>query len=177
LCLPVLETDTVTSTDERDARIRTEYYAGTSAIELGVEYGLSRSQIHRIVAAGPPVNGYSDDDLDDEDVFGVDDYEPVPPFVFVGLATPEDHKGNPLGDGNGRVFGPGPRAIDGRGVSVSNPELEIWRWCTHAEAEGDFDAAERVRADWPGQLAAAGVRCDERGRWVQDTTPRVGPMR
>ena len=78
MCLPVLETDTVTSTDERDARIRTEYYAGTSAIELGVEYGLSRSQIHRIVAAGPPVNGYSDDDLDDEDVFGVDDYEPVP---------------------------------------------------------------------------------------------------
>ena len=41
-------------TRERDERIRERYAAGESAIELGLEYGLSRSQIHRIVAAGPP---------------------------------------------------------------------------------------------------------------------------
>jgi hypothetical protein len=84
-----------------------------------------------------------------------DSYEPVPPFTFVGLVLAEDRKGNPLRDGNGRAFPPSPRAVDGRGVSVPNPELDIWRWCAHADAEGDFDAAERVRADWAGQLAAA----------------------
>jgi hypothetical protein len=113
------------------------------------------------------VDDYGDDD-DEPEAGPFDDYEPVPRFVFVGLATPEDRKGNPLKDGNGHVFPPSPRAIDGRGVSVPNPDLEIWRWCAHADAEGDYEAAERVRADWAGQLAAAGVRCDDRGRWVQD---------
>lgn len=152
-------------TTDRDTAIRREYYAGRSAIELGTEYGLSRSQVHRIVAAGPP-----DDDLDDDDNGGgYDDYEPVPPFVFVGMAAPEDYKGNPLCDGYGRPFPPGPRAVDGRGVSVPNPELDIYRWCAHADAEGDSEGAQRVRDEWARQLAGAGVRYDDdRGRWVQN---------
>jgi len=111
-----------------------------------------------------------DDDEDDDDdgyVGRYDDYEPVPRFVFVGLADPEDYRAKPLKDGAGRPFPPGPRAVDGRGVSVPNPELDIWRWCAHAEAEGDYEAAERVRADWARQLAEAGVWRDDAGRWRQ----------
>lgn len=155
-------------TSERDTAIRARYYAGESAIELGADYGLSRSQIHRIVAAGVP-DGYDDDDLDDAGgMLVLDDYEPIPPFVFVGMADPQDRNGRPLVDGNGHPFPPGPRAIDGNGASVSNPELEIYRWCVHAEVDGDSDGAEWVRADWARQLAEAGVSYDdERGRWVQ----------
>lgn len=49
---------------------------------------------------------------------------------------------------------------------MPNPELDVWRWCAHRRAEGDYDAAEAVEADWAAQLAAAGVSYDdERGRW------------
>jgi hypothetical protein len=109
---------------------------------------------------------YDEYDDGDEDAGPYDDYEPVAPFRFVGLAVPEDRRGNPLKDGNGRPFGPSPRALDGNGVSVPNPELEIWRWCAHARADGDDDGAERCEADWAAQLAAAGVYEDERGRWI-----------
>jgi hypothetical protein len=101
----------------------------------------------------------------DEDAGPFDDYEPVAPFRFVGLAVPVDRKGDPLKDGNGRPFPPSPRALDGNGVSVPNPDLEIWRWCAHARADGDDDGAERCEADWQRQLADAGVWCDESGRW------------
>jgi hypothetical protein len=118
------------------------------------------------------VDDYGPDDEDEADEAGpYDDYEPVAPFTFVGLAVPEDRKGNPLKDGNGRPFGPSPRAIDGRSVSVGNPELELWRWCAHARAEGRDDEAEAVEADWARQLTEAGVWCDESGRWRQ--TPRA----
>jgi hypothetical protein len=84
-----------------------------------------------------------DDDYAEADAVPYDSYEPVPPFVFVGLTLAEDAKGNPLKDRNGRPFGAGPRAVDGRGVSVPNPELEIYRWRAHADAEGDPDGAAR----------------------------------
>ena len=112
------------------------------------------AEIHRIVAADPPE--LDADDGDDDEVV-IDTYEPVPRFVFVGLARPEDRRGNPLRDVNGRRFPPAPRAVDGRGVSVASPELDVLRWCMQAEAEGDYEAAERVRADWANQLAKAGV--------------------
>ena len=51
-------------TEERDAYIRAQYYAGRSAIELGAGCGLSRSQIHRILAAGPR------DDYEDDETLG-----------------------------------------------------------------------------------------------------------
>lgn len=58
----------MTSGVERDAYIRAQYYAGRSAIELGAELRLSRSQVHRIVAAGPPANDADTDAAgDDED--------------------------------------------------------------------------------------------------------------
>jgi hypothetical protein len=113
------------------------------------------------------VDDYGDDDDESDDAAPYDDYEPIAPFVFVGLAAPEDRKGNPLKDGNGRPFGPAPRAMDGRGVSVPNPELDVFRWCAHARAEGDDAGAEACEADWARQLAAAGVWCDESGRWRQ----------
>jgi hypothetical protein len=104
---------------------------------------------------------------DDPAASPYDSYEPIAPFTFVGLAQPEDRRGNPLKDGNGRPFPPSPRAMDGRGVSVPNPELEMYRFCAHARAEGrDYDA-ERCEAHWAAQLDAAGVWCDDRGRWHQ----------
>ena len=136
---------------------------GFSIRAIADRLGPSRMKVHRtLTLVTVPV-----DDAEDEDGGGYDDYEPVPPFVFVGLALAEDAKGNPLKDGNGRPFGPGPRAIDGRSVSVGNPELELWRWCAHARAEGRDDEAEAVEADWARQLTEAGVWCDESGRWRQ----------
>jgi hypothetical protein len=132
---------------------------------LGASLGAVQRALKRREAA--EADEYGLDDGDEPEAAPYDDYEPVPPFVFVGLATPEDRKGNPLKDGNGRPFGAGPRAIDGRSVSVGNPELELWRWCAHARAEGRDDEAEAVEADWAAQLDAAGVWCDESGRWRQ----------
>lgn len=54
----------VMSIEDRDYFIRQAYYdEGRSAVELAVEWDLSRSQIHRIVAAGP--SAADDDDSDD----------------------------------------------------------------------------------------------------------------
>src|SRR5262249_27576247 len=55
------------------------------------------------------------------------------------------------------------------------PELDIWRWCAHADAEGDSAGAERVRDDWARQLAEAGVwerRPPRRGRPPPQPRPR-----
>jgi hypothetical protein len=142
----------MTSTDDVHALDR----QGFSIRAIADRLGLSRMKVHRTLTAVPEADGYDDED-DDGGVY--DDYEPVPPFTFVGLALAED--------GNGRPFGPCPRAVDGRGVSVPNPELDMWRWCAHARAEGDDGAAEAVEADWARQLDAAGVSCDDRGRWRQ----------
>jgi hypothetical protein len=102
--------------------------------------GASREDVHELAPAGAVDSGdcrggagafdgpsladgcsqadeYDGDYDDDADAGPFDDYEPVPPFVFVGLATPEDPKGEPLKDEHGRPFPPSPRAVDGRGVS------------------------------------------------------------
>ena len=154
----------MTSTDDVYALHR----EGFSIRAIADRLGLSRMKVHRTLTAVPEADGYDDEDDDGGGVY--DDYEPVPPFTFVGLALAEDAKGNPLKNGNGRQFGPCPRAVDGRGASVPNPELDMWRWCAHARAEGDDAAAEAVEADWARQLAEAGVSC-ESGRWRQ--TPRA----
>jgi hypothetical protein len=154
----------MTSADPEVDDVHRLHREGLSIRAIADRLGLSRMKVHRTLTAVPDD---WDDDEGDEDRGRFDDYEPVPPFRFVGLATPEDRRGNPLKDGNGRVFPPSPRALDGRGVSVPNPDLEIWRWCAHAHGERDSEGAERVPADWARQLAEAGVWCDERGRWVQ----------
>ena len=147
-----------------DALVRELYGQGESIRAIAKRTGFSRPKVDRILArlarpfgAGTGLSITVDDDGGDDDyaepeAMPGDDYEPIAPFVFVGLAVPEDRRGGPLKDGNGRVFPLGPRAVDGRGVSVSNPELDIWRWCAHGDAEGDHEGAERVRADWDRQL-------------------------
>jgi hypothetical protein len=151
---------------EQVAALRAEGHSFRAiAILLGASLGAVQRALKRRADAEAVKYGY--DDEDDPDALPGDDYEPIAQFVFVGLAVPEDRRGEPLRDGNGRVFGPCPRAVDGRGVSVGNPDLEMWRWCAHARAEGDYEAAEAVEADWARQLAAAGVSCDESGRWRQ----------
>jgi hypothetical protein len=165
-----------------ESLVRELYGQGESIRAIAKRAGFSRPKVDRILGRlglGPRLFGADDDaglsirvddhgdDEDETEAPPYDDYEPVPPFAFVGLAVVEDRRGDPLKDGNGRPFGPAPRAIDGRGVLVGNPELDMWRWCAHARAEGDYDAAEAVEADWARQLAEAGVSCDESGRWRQ----------
>jgi hypothetical protein len=148
---------------------------GLSIRGIAKQAGFSRPKVDRILARlGMRDTGLRitvDDDGDDDhaepEALPGDDYEPVAPFRFVGLATPEDRRGEPLCDEHGRPFPLSPRAVDGRGVSVSNPELEIWRWCAHADAEGHHGEAERCEADWARQLADAGVSQDESGGWRQ----------
>jgi hypothetical protein len=154
---------------EHVAALRAEGHSFRAiAAALGASLGAVQRAVKRHdTGLRVTVDDYGPDD-DDTEPGPYDDYEPQAPFLFVGLAVPEDRKGNPLKDGNGRVFPPSPRAIDGRGVSVGNPELDIWRWCAHADAEGDSEGAERVRTDWARQLAEAGVFHDDaRCRWVQ----------
>jgi hypothetical protein len=161
-----------------EAIVRELQGRGLSIRAIAKQAGFSRPKVDRILArlARPfgadtglsiTVDDGGDDDYAEPEAMPGDDYEPVAPFVFVGLAVPEDRHGNPLKDGNGHPFPLGPRAVDGRGVSVSNPELDIWRWCAHADAEGDHEGAERLRTDWDRQLADTGVSCDDRGRWTQ----------
>jgi hypothetical protein len=156
------ENPAMTSTDEDVGALHRQ---GLSIRAIAERLGLSRSAVHRRVSRLAEAEADEYDDEGDENAAPYDDYEPVPPFAFVGLAVAEDRRGNPLKDGNGRPFGLAPRAVDGRGVSVPNPELDMWRWCAHARAEGDYEGADAVEADWARQLAAAGVRCDDRGRW------------
>jgi hypothetical protein len=160
---------------ERDELIWQWHCEGRSVRAIAAAVNLSPTQTYRIVTAMAELYEGTDelddddeDDDEDDDFIAGDDYEPVPPFLYVGMARPEDRKGNPLKDLNGRRFPRAPRAVDGRGTAVANPELEVLRWCMHAEAEGDYVGAERVRADWERQLTEAGVRRDDRGRWVQD---------
>jgi hypothetical protein len=136
----------MTSTDD----VHRLHRQGFSIRAIADRLGLSRMKVHRTLTAVPEADGYDDED---DEAGPFDDYEPVPPFVFVGLAVAEDAS-NPLKDANGRPFGPGPRAVHGRGASVPNPELDIWRWCADADAEGDHEGAERV----PGQLGPSARR-------------------
>jgi hypothetical protein len=159
---------------ERDELIWQLREQGYSIRAIAGVVGLSPTQVFRITAAMAEMYGSGENEPDedgpedagDDDEVVIDTYEPAPPFTFVGLAIPEDRRGNPLRDLDGRKFPPQPRAIDGRGVSIATPALEVLRWCMHAEAEGDYDAAERVQDDWARQLAEAGVRRDDRGRWT-----------
>jgi hypothetical protein len=139
----------MTSTNGDGGAVGELHRQGLSIRVIARRLGLSRSAVHRRVSrlAEAEADVYDDED-GDEDAGPYDDYEPVAPFRFVGLAIPEDRRGNPLKDSNGRVFPPSPRALDGRGVSVGNPDLEIWRWCAHADAEGDSEGPRRC--GWTG---------------------------
>jgi hypothetical protein len=153
----------MTSTDD----VHELHREGFSIRAIADRLGLSRMKVHRTLTAAAEADDYGEDDAD-LDAGPYDDYEPVAPLRFVGLADPEDYKGDPLKDGHGRPFPPQPRALDANGVSVSNTVLAMYRFCAYLDAAGDFAAAKRLREDWNAQLAAAGVWYDDaQGRWRQ----------
>jgi hypothetical protein len=136
---------------ERDEQIRRAYYAGTSAIELGATHGLSRSQVHRIVAAGPPdVDDFDDDDFDEDDE-GLCEPEPTPPFTYCGteLVRLVGKKGDELRAVKAE------RWTDANGRACS--ELDLYRASAHPAGEGDYERSDAIRA----QIDA------ERERWRQ----------
>src|SRR5262245_61480546 len=132
---------------ERDELIWQWHCDGRSVRAIAAAVELSPSYVHRIITAmaelydGDAGDADDVDDAEDGDPIPGDDYEPIPPFTFTGLARPEDRRGNPLRDLDRHRFPPAPRAVDGRGIAVGNPELEVLRWCQHAEAEGDYEGA------------------------------------
>jgi hypothetical protein len=151
------QTGAVSSTDDRDGFIRREYFdEGRSAIELAAEWGLSRSQIHRIVAAGPPVDG------DDPDPLGLiedgsemaadgDEFDAVGPFTFTGMSGRPNDPDEVFVDAAGRVC----------------VRVDVFRACCVMRDAGDFEGARAVRADVDAQIAAAGWRrvSGSGGRW------------
>ena len=137
------ENGPVTSNNGRDAHIREQYYAGRSAIELGAELGLSRSQIHRIAAAGPPGTDDDDeyDDLTADELIRLDadeDEYPPPPWTFCGVEL----ESLPMGRGEQPRLVECERWItaDGRPVNA----LDMYRWRMYEANE--HDNAEGVRA-------------------------------
>jgi hypothetical protein len=146
----------VTSNNGRDVYIREQYYAGRSAIELGAELGLSRSQIHRIVAAGPPGTDDEYDDLTADELIRLDadeDEYPPPPWTFCGVEQ------QILSMGRGEE----PRLVecerwitaDGRPVN----ELDMYRWRMYQiHDHDDREGAERVEADTDRQRAEYAAR-------------------
>jgi hypothetical protein len=78
----------VTSGDDRDAYIRQLRAEGWTAVEIGAEVGLSRSQVHRILAVvGDPARG--DDDDEDPSELGQNGTE------LARLRAPEEPKPGP----------------------------------------------------------------------------------
>ena len=140
----------VTSSDERDEYIRELYAGGWSAIEIGLETGLSRSQVHRVVAAGPPPPT-DDDDFDAEVVRlaamdSVDDDGVVRdwPVTCTGI-----------------VVGVGAAAceirwLDARGRPRS--ELHVYRGLQELDNAGRYDEADVQRADIDRQIADAAAK-------------------
>jgi hypothetical protein len=77
--------------DKRDERIRALQRDGYSIRAMARELGLSRSRVQQILA--DPTADY--DDADDADgrqyaLLGVEDFEPQPPFRFIGMDEPDD---------------------------------------------------------------------------------------
>ena len=80
----------MSSGDDRDAEIRQLRADGWTAVEIADAAGLSRSQVHRILAVvGDPARGDDDDDeLDDEGTEVVEEVEyPPPPWTFCGTVV------------------------------------------------------------------------------------------
>jgi hypothetical protein len=113
--------------------------------------GLSRSSVHRRLAAAA-------NDLADDDGGGrfEDPYQPIPrtrSAVSRRWSSPDRHDDPRTGQAE--------RYLDAKGVPCT--VLDIWRWCTYAEAEReDYAGADAVRDDIERQIAAAG--------WVQVST-------
>lgn len=164
----------VMDVDERDAYIAELRRGGWSAMEIADEVGLSRSQVHRILAA---VADEDDDELDElarltrmdagDDPDDPDDPEGNmvdPPLTFVGIDFTDDPRGEE-------------RVMDAAGRHVDALRLYRWRW--HHEGDGHDAEREAVLADLARQIAAAGWRQEHDGSghlvWVQ-AGAAVGPQ-
>ena len=125
---------------------------------------MSRSQVHRIVANGPPdgEDDYDETDLDD------DPERPLAePFTFVGLATVEDYRGRPCVDSTGVGWACNALAVDQQSLVRRAGSYRHRQYLEH-ECD-DPEGAKRVVEECYAQLERAGVRYDERRkRWVQD---------
>jgi hypothetical protein len=134
----------VTSDNGRDPHIVYLHGQGRSIRSIAREVGLSRSQVHRILAA----------DADDDDarlaLMDVDDADPDdpegdrvdPPLVFVGI----DFEGFPRGVE--RVLDAAGRHVDG---------LRLYRWRQHHDGDGHDAELEAAEADLARQIAAQGL--------------------
>jgi hypothetical protein len=98
------------------------------------------------VAAGPPEE--RDDDEVSLAVLVADPFEPTPPFTFCGTETVLVV----VGKGDEPSTQESGRWLDANGRSCT--VLDLWRWVTHRDGEGDYDAADRVRADIERERAA-----------------------
>jgi len=138
----------VTSTDERDARVRALSSDGWSVRRIARETGLSKSQVHRVLTAAEEFDPWDDED-DELALFdGEDQPEPVPPFTYVGTQRVQCDQGR----GEEPLWVDEERFVDGNARSVSR--LDFYRWCQYRENDdGDYETADAVRADMERQIA------------------------
>jgi hypothetical protein len=144
-------------TSDRDQQIYELRADGWSAIEIAEAMGLSRSQVHRILAVG---NGHAvperDDDGTEERVSAMDDARGssddfTPPFTVVGAEWVEwvnkgyDHAKTSLE----------PRYVDGAGRSVN--ALGLYRTLARLSAEHGYAYTDKIRADLKRQRAEQGL--------------------
>lgn len=133
---------------DRDVYIWQLRAEGWSAVEIADEVGLSRSQVHRILAAAPPPEDdeldLDEDDLDAADLALLtaddDDYEPVPPIRFVGIV---------LGDRNRKDDW---RYVDSAAHSISS--LDLYRYTQELNNSGREAEHDALEADRNRQYAA-----------------------
>jgi hypothetical protein len=139
----------VTSSDERDRRVRRLYRSGVPAVLIGVEVGLSRSQVHRIVAAGDDADDV-DDDLTAEELSTLAAAEaepdPVPPLRYCGMRA---------GLTDGRVSHD-PVVVDATGREID--PLTLWRFKYTLGEAGDFEGKHRLDAELRAAILADGWR-------------------
>ena len=146
-----VQTVAVTSVDaDRDEYIRELRAGGWSVIEIADEVGLSRSQVHRILAAAPPGDDGDELDIDERDIDGGelallgasgsrDERELVPPIQFVGVVRGVDGMGDEW------------RYVDAVG-SVSG--LELYRYRQMLDREGRTEELAELEAALDEQIAA-----------------------
>jgi hypothetical protein len=107
--------------------------------------------VHRIILAaeGDDLDLDEDDDLDSTELAlldaSADDYQPVPPFTFVGIVP-----------GDGIKTKDDWRYMDAADHSVS--ALDIYRFCAELEEDDRYDESAAIEADLERQYAEAGLR-------------------
>jgi Helix-turn-helix domain of resolvase len=170
------------STEGRDRLIwHLSTAEGQSVRMIARQVGLSRSQVHRVLSAGPPPDGpvdFPDDDDDtDPDPWDADaDPEaalslydpaeerwPVPPLLYVGT----ERQWFSMGKGNGGYWAELERWLDANGDRVGSDfesaEMALWRLANHYRHDlDDHEGAEALQRDWQAQRDAYDARARAR---------------